>query len=162
MKSLKESLFDKNLISKETFNTHPMSWKELRQTIYEYLKSIKPKEGEIVDLNWINTKDINDMGFMFYEPESDVPYYLYNYDVSKWDVRNVKNAYEMFCACKYFNCDISQWDTRNLEDATEMFAYCDKFNQDLSKWNTRKLKYTYNMFEKCTSLKKLPKWYEKS
>lgn len=160
MKSLRESLFDKDLISKDTFNTHPKSWDELHQTVYEYLKAVKPKEGETVDLNWINTKDIDDMGHIFYNPESDVRYDLYNYDVSKWNVKKVKCMYELFCACKYFNCDISGWDVSNLEDAEAMFYCCENFNQNLSKWNVRKLKYMYGMFEGCNSLKKIPNWYK--
>ena len=83
MKSLSESLFDTDLVSKDLFNSKPKSWVELQQTIYKYLKAINPKEGDTVDLNWIDTRYITDMGHLFYDPESDVPYYLYNYDVSK-------------------------------------------------------------------------------
>ena len=161
MKSLKESLFDDDLVTKEIFNSHPKTWDELHQTIYKYLKMLDPKEGETVDLNWIDTKDIDDMGHLFHEPESDVQYHLYNYDVSEWNTKKVKLMYEMFAGCEYFNCDISKWNVSNLENAEYMFYGCDCFNQDLNKWNVRKLKFMNYMFEHCYSLKKLPKWYKK-
>ena len=36
-----------------------------------------------------------------------------------------------------FNGDLSKWDVKNLKNAQEMFYGADTFNADISKWNTQ-------------------------
>ena len=55
------------------------------------------------------------MSFMFYNCKN------FNSDISKWDVRKVKNTSFMFENCTRFDCDLSKWDIRNIRDMRDMF-----------------------------------------
>ena len=57
----------------------------------------------------------------------------------------------MFCNCLLFNQDISKWDVSNVRYMDSMFFGCNAFNQDISKWDVSKVKYNpYNIFFNCT------------
>jgi surface protein len=62
----------------------------------------------------------------------------FNGDISKWDVSNVENMYEMFKGST-FNGDISKWDVSNVENMERMFLGNFYINQDLSSWNVEKV-----------------------
>ena len=80
---------------------------------------------------------------------------IFNGDISKWDVSNVRNMGSMFATSK-FNGDISNWDTSNVEDIDWMF-YCSKFTGDVSKWDVSKVEYMNRAFDEL--LTKAPNWY---
>ena len=55
---------------------------------------------------------------------------VFNQDISRWDVSNVKHMNNMF-QMNYdseneisFNQDISKWDVSNVEKTEEMFSFC--------------------------------------
>ena len=137
------------------------------------------------NLNDIDTSKITDMSFLFsIDNFSNLPYnfdvsswdvsnvkYMntmfydctsFNSDLSKWDVSNVEYMNSMFYGCTNFNSDLSKWDVSKVENMNSMFYGCEKFNCDLSKWNVSRVdKYMSSMF-KGAGMKKLPKWYENS
>ena len=53
----------------------------------------------IYDLNFIDTSEITDMSWLF-------EYISCNFNISNWDVSNVKDMTGMFYCCKKFDCDL--------------------------------------------------------
>ena len=159
MKSLKESLFDDDLVSNNIIDPkyiHPKDVDELTESIKYYVNLTNHKKGDTIDLNWIDTSKINDMNSLFDEIKFSNKY---NFDVSKWDVSNVKDMAFMFRGCKYFNCDLSKWDVSKVRNMKDMFAECEKFNSDLSKWNVSNVVNMYGIFYGCEKFDSdLSKW----
>ena len=176
MKSLRESLFDDDLVTKDVCLYRPKTRSELVDFIGEQLKI----QGPNANLNVIDVSKITDMAFIFNPFAHEIKnidislwnvknvttfghmfqYCMnFNCDLSKWDTRSASNMYGMFDGCSSFNSDLSKWDVRKLVLANYMFRNCTNFNCDLSKWNTNKLEYMMGMFRGCKSLKKIPSWY---
>ena len=178
MKTLKESLFDTDLTSKNPILYHPKTKAELKDCIEEELD----KQGSNANLNCIDTSKITDMSYLFYLFSDDIENIdisLWNVsdvknmnnmfdgckkfdcDLSKWDVSKVENIGYMFYGCESFNCDLSKWDVSKVRNIEWAFAYCKKFNCDLSKWNVKNVGRMRNAFTfaGCKSLKKIPSWY---
>jgi surface protein len=53
----------------------------------------------------------------------------FNGDISRWDVRNVRDMSQMFFASQ-FNSDISRWDVRKVTDMSCMFFRATQFHRD--------------------------------
>ena len=151
MKSLKESLFDSDLVQNDIMY-HPITPGELKKCIKEQLNL----QGPDANLNIIDVSKITDMSYLFYGLN------IGNIDISNWDVSRVEDMESMFERCSSFNSDLSKWDVSKVKDMNSMFCDCGSFNSDLSKWNVSKVEFMYDMFSGCKSLKKLPSWYEKS
>jgi len=176
MKSLKESLFDNDLVSKDPVVYHPKTRDELEKCIEKELK----KQGPDANLNIIDTSKITNMYELFYSFRNDIRNIdislwdmrnvenmecmfdgckSFNSDLSKWDVSKVENMYYMFYGCEKFNCDLSKWDVKNVEDMYGMFYGCKSFNSDLSSWNIRRVKDMRCMFVECENFNSdLSKW----
>ena len=169
---------DKPIDSEDHYEYFPKTKQELIDNIQELLKRGK------TDLNCIDTSKITDMALLF-EVCKEIS--NIDFDVSKWDVSNVKNMRNMFdeCRnftgkglenwdvsnvtnmrymfnnCRNFNSDLSNWDVSNVEDMTCMFYNCKKLNFDLSKWDISKVKDMAVMFYNCNNLKNIPDWFWK-
>ena len=169
---------DKPIDSEDHYEYFPKTKQELIDNIQELLEKGK------TDLNCIDTSKITDMSMLF-EVCKEIS--NIDFDVSKWDVSNVKNMRNMFdeCRnftgkglenwdvsnvtnmrymfnnCRNFNSDLSNWDVSNVEDMTCMFYNCKKLNFDLSKWDISKVKDMAVMFYNCNNLKNIPSWYTK-
>jgi len=155
---INESLFDKSLVKKGLVNDHPQTKEELLDSIRKYIDILKPRRGETVDLNWIDTSKIDDMGALF---EDKATKRDLNYDVSGWDVSNVNNFANMFSWCTKFDCDLSKWNVSNGEHFGGMFKHCTSFKgKGLDKWNIDPHAHTYQMFSGCKSIT-LPSWADK-
>ena len=105
------------------------------------------------DLNFIDTSKITDMSWLF-------EYISCNFDISNWDMSNVKNVDNMFYCCWNFNCDLSNWDVSNVTAMKYMFTGCEKFNCDLSDWDISNITRWKNMFAGCDKMT-IPNWYKK-
>jgi surface protein len=68
-----------------------------------------------------------------------------NPSISKWDVSNVKDMYQMFGWNQKFDDDISNWNVGNVRNMGLMF-YESGFNGDLSKWDVSKVQDMHGMF----------------
>merc|ERR1711933_359071 len=73
--------------------------------------------------------------------------FLFNGDVSNWDVRNVKSMDSMFQKAFSFEGDISKWDVSNVQTMARMFRYAYLFNCDISKWNVGNVRNITRMYE---------------
>ena len=172
---VKKKLY-KPIDSEDHYEYFPKTKQELIDNIQELLE-----KGE-TNLNCIDTSKITDMALLF-EVCKEIS--NIDFDVSKWDVSNVKNMRNMFdeCRnftgkglenwdvsnvtnmrymfnnCRNFNSDLSNWDVSNVEDMTCMFYNCKKLNFDLSKWDISKVKDMAVMFYNCNNLKNIPDWF---
>jgi surface protein len=101
--------------------------------------------------------------------------FLFNSDLSGWDVSNVVSMNGMFASAVKFNSDLSGWDVSNVEDMASMFSggapgemlftsdlsqwkvdnvlnmsymfsQANNFNSDLSQWNVSKVTDMAGMF----------------
>ena len=138
MKDLQQFILEKILINKNSkiaYNYYPKTKDELKDIIYQRIKS----DGNECDLNDIYTGNITDMSYLF-------AYSHFNGDISKWDVSNVTNMDSMF-ACSKFNNDILNWDVSNVTNMKGMF-YRSVFNNDISKWdvsNVTNMNYMFSL-----------------
>ena len=104
----------------------PADKNELR-LIVDYYSANCPTDS----LNWVDISDITDLSELF--QGTNYQYCLYNGDISKWDVSNVKNMIRMFKS-SFFNGDISEWDVSNVIYMSHMFEDSE-FTRDISKWD---------------------------
>ena len=163
---------DTPIDSEDHYEYHPKSKDELKKNIIECIKNDK------YDLNCIDTSKITDMSYLF-GSLNNVPIQSINFDVSEWDVSNVKRMGFMFNNCKNFNCDLSNWDVSNVntmermfygceifegkglenwnvsnvDNMSNMFYNCKKFDCDLSNWNISNVKFMERMFYNCKKFK---------
>ena len=100
----------------------------------------------IYDLNFIDTSEITNMSWLFENVK-------YNFDVSSWNVSNVKDMTGMFYCCTNFNCDLSNWNVSHVVDMSQMFYNCKNFNVDLSQWNVSNVTDMHSMFTLCENFK---------
>lgn len=71
---------------------------------------------------------------------------LFNENISKWDVSNVRSMYGMFHSNRVFNKPLNNWNVSNVCDMREMFSEAYKFNQPLDEWDTSSVKHMSHMF----------------
>ena len=150
------------------------TYKELLSIVMTYIYKY-PTDS----MNWLDVSDVTHMSYLFDVSYSNVEN-VYNGDISKWDVSNVKNMSRMF-GNTIFNGDISQWNVSNVENMSEMFInskfngdisewnvsnvenmsqmfYNSVFNRDISKWDVSNVKYMSYMFEKSNFNQDISKW----
>ena len=143
----------------EGYHYHPKDKNELIKCIYEKID----KEGlgtkdKPLNLNDIDTSEITDMSDLFNANNGDLIELSDNgyFDISDWDVSNVKSMRKMFMDSS-FTGDISKWDVSNVEDMHWMFRRS-KFDGDLSAWNVSKVKNMSGMFYDSDFNGNLYKW----
>ena len=162
------------------YSCQPKTKKELQKII---IKRIRTEDNTICDLNDIDVSKINDMSHLFYALGNPI-FYNFNFDISQWNVSNVKNMFCIFDGCEQFNCDISGWDVSNVTKMSYMFRGCKNFNCDLSNWDISNVTNMNYMFCGCKKFKQnlndwdvsnvnnmenafwdcktKPKWYDKN
>ena len=89
---------DKPIDSEDHYEYFPKTKNELIKNIKELFNN------KIYDFNCIDTSKITDMSELFYK---DI-FSNIKFNVSKWDVSNVKSMRNMFKGCEFFNCDLSK------------------------------------------------------
>lgn len=127
-------LEENKIVKVEESMLQPVSKVALKEIIQEEIE----KYGDKVDLNHIDTSNVKDMSYLFYDS-------TFNGNISKWNVSNVKNMNRMFAYSK-FNGDISKWNVSNVTDMRGMFVGS-KFSKNVSSWKINKVCDVENMFK---------------
>ena len=124
---------DKPIDSEDHYEYFPKTKQELIDNIKELLD-----KGE-TNLNCIDTSEITDMSYLFdgYKHINTKE----NFDVSEWNVSNVKDMRYMFFECENLNCDLLNWDVSKVENMSHMFFKCEKFEgKGFENWDVHKVK----------------------
>ena len=129
----------------------PENKKQLKDAIKLYKNNRKSCIELLGDLNSWDVSKIDDMEDLFRNIK-------FNFNVSKWDVKNVKNFKNMFNYCEKFNCDLSKWNVSKGISFEGMFEGCKRFNQSLNSWDMRNSTSIRRMFYRCKYNKPLNKW----
>lgn len=98
-------------------------------------------KAESIDLTSFSTKNVTDMGNMFYNSEAKSIIGLNNFNTSK-----VITMASMFQKSKALELDLSTFDTSNVTNMSSMFTYSAAEELDLSAFNTSKVNTMYAMF----------------
>ena len=108
---------------------------------------------EIVNLKCLNTKDVEDMSYMFCLTGCDYKT-LKSLDLSNFNTSNVTTMRSMFNGCnKITELDVSSFDTKNVETMMYMFQYCSKLKAiDCSNFDTENCTDLTYMFGYCYEL----------
>ena len=141
---------DKPIDSEDHYEYYPKTKDELIYNIKNLIKQ------DIYDFNCIDTSEITDMSRLFEDIDINR-----NFDVSKWNVINVKDMTSMFYNCEKFNCDLSNWNIKNVENMSGTFSRCKNFKgKGLEKWDVKKVKLMSSMFSCCTKFdgKSIENW----
>ncbi len=102
-----------------------------------------------IDLSSLDTQNVTDMGWMFYDCRS-----LTELDLSNFNTKNVKDMYAMFAICnnlatlqafqlRHTECDKHGRNVLRMQNLTEL---------DLSSFNTKKVTDMFYMFQGCSNL----------
>ena len=75
----------------------------------------------------------------------------FNQDISGWDVSSATSMFGMFSRAYAFNQDISGWDVSNVTDMGQMFNDATVFNQNIGAWNTANVEDMVFMFSDATA-----------
>ena len=133
------------------------------------------KLTSITGLNYLNTENVTNMHFMFFNCRSltsldvsgfntsnvsDMSYMFYNctdltsLDLSGFNTVNVTTMLRMFDGCSALtSLDVSGFNTENVTDMSYMFNGCSGLRRlDLSSFNTPKVENVLNMFSNCSNL----------
>ena len=135
----------KNVIFEESFNTYtPTSLKEFFRDCTGL--------NEITGLKYLNTAEVTDMSYMFWNCKN-----LSSLDLTNFNTAKVENMSGMFHFCeKLSSLVISNFNTANVTDMSNMFSYCNMLEKlNLSNFNTAKvtdMRYMFNMCQKLTEL----------
>ena len=99
------------------------------------------------DISKVNTSEITDMSRLF---PIEFGTSDFNYDISNWDVSNVKDMSFMFDT-SHFNGNIANWDVSNVTNMLGMFEYAVDFNSDISNWDVSNVRNMKVMFDSALS-----------
>ena len=124
------------------------SWSNAAPTSIEFgnktnIKTIKKLKG-------LDTSNVTDMQYMFYNCSS-----LTSLDLSNFDTSNVTNMNRMFGYCQSLtSLDLSSFNTSNVTDIGGMLNACSSLTSlDLSNFDTSNVTNVSEMFSNCISLK---------
>ena len=110
------------------------------------------KSNSLLEVNYINTSNINDVTYMFSYCQS-----LTSVNTNNWDTSRLINIQSIFCYCeKLTSLDLSSWDTSNIKYMDRAFYCCLSLKSlDLSKWDTSNVVDIARMFAYCSQMTKL-------
>ena len=110
------------------------------------------KLTSITGMNYLNTENVTNMHFMFYNCRS-----LTSLDLSGFNTANVSDMSEMFTSCiELESLDLSNFNTANVTNMFGMFWNCPSLTSlDVSGFNTTNVTDMNFMFTSCSSLRRL-------
>ena len=132
----------KNVIFEESFNTYtPTSLKDFFRDCTGL--------NEITGLKYLNTAEVTDMSFMFWNCKN-----LSSLDLTNFNTTKVEDMSYMFYMCqKLTELNLSNFKTEKVKNMPYMFSYCNMLEKlDLSNFNTTKVKNMSGMFSGCSML----------
>ena len=106
----------------------------------------------ITGLEYLNTKNVTDMRYMFFNCSS-----LTSLDVTHFNTANVTDMSYMFFSCSSLtSLDVTHFNTANVTDMSYMFSSCKSLTSlDVTHFNTAKVKDMSGVFFSCSSLTSL-------
>jgi len=125
-----------------------------KEELYNIICDLTTPDHKKYSLNWIDTSEITDMSFLFssnklksisnicgtrihYTEKAETTAYLFDGDISEWNVSNVTDMSHMFF-CSKFAGDISKWNVSKVTDMNGMFSFS-MVCCDISKWDVSKV-----------------------
>ena len=135
----------KNVIFEESFNTYtPTSLKEFFRDCTGL--------NEITGLKYLNTAEVTDMSYMFWNCRN-----LSSLDLTNFNTTKVENMFGMFYDCENLSSlVISNFNTANVTDMSNMFYLCKNLSSlDIPNFNTAKVTDMSYMFHMCKKLTEL-------
>ena len=144
---------DTPIDSEDHYECYPKTKQELIDNIKELFD-----KGE-TNLNCIDTSKITDMSNLFNEVK-DI--HKFNFDVSRWDVSNIKDMTCMFGNCvKFKGKGLENWNVSKAEYMIRMFIGCDNFTgEQIENWKIKKDCSKFEMLSNCKNIKNMPSWYK--
>ena len=120
-------------------------------SLYRFFESLTKLET-ITDLEYLNTENVTNMGYMFYNCSS-----LTSLDVTHFNTAKVKNMHQMFYRCSSLtSLDVTYFNTANVTDMYSMFYRCSSLALlDVTHFNTENVTNMGYMFYNCSSLTSL-------
>ena len=132
----------KNVIFEESFNTYtPTSLKDFFRDCTCL--------NEITGLKYLNTAEVTDMSFMFWNCKN-----LSSLDLTNFNTTKVTNMSGMFYGCyKLPSLNLSNFNTAKVTNMSQMFYTCKELpSLDLTNFNTAKATNMQEMFKGCSTL----------
>ena len=107
---------------------------------------------QIEGLEYLNTSEVKDMGYMFYDCKA-----LTTLDLKHFNTQNVTDMSSMFAKCwTLTSLDLKNFNTQNVTDMSGMFEGCSALTSlDLKNFNTQNVTKMNSMFAYCPALKSL-------
>ena len=105
--------------------------------------------SSLLEVLEIDTTNVTDMGYMFYNCKT-----LTSLDLSGFDTSKVTNMYGMFYNCnKLTSLNLSNFDTSNVTNMGAMFNNCNNLiSLNLSNFDTKNVTNMNSMFNNCNNL----------
>ena len=134
----------KHIVFDKSFSTYTPT------TLYRFFGSLTTLET-ITDLEYLNTANVTDMHFMFYNCLK-----LTSLDVTHFNTTKVTNMSYMFFNCSSLtSLDVTHFNTAKVTDMGYMFYNCSSLTTIYasSKFVTPQVSKSFNMFYNCKKLK---------
>ena len=125
------------------------SFRDFRPTTtakwFHCCEALKQIEG----LEYLNTSEVKDMGYMFSDCKA-----LTSLDLKNFNTQNVTKMNYMFYNCRALtSLDLKNFNTQNVTDMNSMFAYCLALTSlDLKNFNTQNVTNMEGLFANCEAL----------
>ena len=120
-------------------------------SLYRFFMNLTKLET-ITGLEYLNTANVTDMSYMFFNCSS-----LTSLDVTHFNTAKVTNMSFMFSRCSsLISLDVTHFNTANVTDMYEMFSSCSSLTSlDVTHFNTANVTDMNGMFSSCSKLTSL-------
>ena len=120
-------------------------------SLYRFFMNLTKLET-ITGLEYLNTANVTDMSYMFFNCSS-----LTSLDVTHFNTAKVTNMSFMFSRCSsLISLDVTHFNTANVTDMYEMFSSCSSLTSlDVTNFNTANVTDMNGMFSSCSKLTSL-------